>query len=41
MDMAKTKQELDEMEQSIRYVVQNMPSHEQFLAQYCPAKEAA
>jgi tryptophan halogenase len=41
MDLAKTKQELDEMEQSIRYVVQNMPSHEQFLAQYCPAKEAA
>ena len=41
MDMARTKAELDEMEHSIRFVVQNMPSHQQFLAQYCPAKEAA
>ncbi|UIP06166.1 tryptophan 7-halogenase [Erythrobacter sp. SDW2] len=41
MDLVKTRKELDEMEQSIRYVVQNMPSHEQFLAQYCPAREAA
>lgn len=38
MDLAKTRQELDEMEQSIRYVVQHMPPHEQFLAQYCPAR---
>lgn len=41
MDLVKTRQELDEMERSIRYVVQHMPSHEQFLAQYCPAPVAA
>ncbi|WP_435417991.1 tryptophan halogenase family protein [Parerythrobacter aurantius] len=40
-DLAKTRAELDEMEQSIRYVVQNMPGHEQYLARYCPAKLAA
>ena len=41
LDIARTRRELDEMEQSIRYVVQHMPSHEQFLAQYCPASLAA
>lgn len=33
-----TSKELDGIEQSIRYVVQHMPSHSDYLAQYCPAK---
>ena len=41
LDLRKTASELAEMEQSIRYVVQNMPPHQDYLAKYCPAKEAA
>ena len=33
-----TSKELDGIEQSIRYVVQHMPSHGDYLARYCPAK---
>ena len=33
-----TSKELDGIEQSIRYVVQHMPPHGDYLAQYCPAK---
>ncbi len=32
-----TNKELDEMEKSIRFLVQSMPTHEQFLQHYCPA----
>lgn len=32
-----TRQEIDAMEQSIRFVVQHMPSHGDYLAKYCPA----
>ncbi len=32
-----TKQEIDAMEQSIRFVVQHMPSHGDYLKKYCPA----
>ncbi len=39
-DLAKTKNELDEMEKSIRWLVQKMPGHDQYLSQYCPAKAA-
>ncbi len=35
---AKTKQELDEIEKSIRFLVQNMPGHGDYLRRYCPAK---
>ena len=40
MDEYSTTQELSEMEKSIQFLVQNMPSHEQFIAKYCPAKAA-
>lgn len=33
----KTAREVDEIERSIRYVVQRMPSHGDYLARYCPA----
>lgn len=36
----KTQKEVDEMEQSIRYLVQHMPGHGDYLARYCPAKAA-
>ncbi len=32
-----TAREIDEMEQSIRFVVQHMPSHDDYLKKYCPA----
>ena len=32
-----TRQEIDAMEQSIRFVVQHMPSHGDYLNKYCPA----
>jgi tryptophan halogenase len=32
-----TARELDGIEQSIRYVVQHMPVHGDYLRQYCPA----
>lgn len=34
----KTKGELDEMEKSIRFLVQQMPNHGQYLESYCPTK---
>lgn len=34
---AATQKELDAIEQSIRYVVQHMPSHHEYLQRYCPA----
>ena len=34
---ARLKMELDEMERSIRYLVDHMPSHSDYLARYCPA----
>ncbi|QUL39520.1 tryptophan halogenase family protein [Erythrobacter sp. JK5] len=37
---AKTRKEIDEMEQSIRFLVQHMPGHGDYLARYCPAKAA-
>jgi tryptophan halogenase len=35
-----TRQEVDAIEQSIRYVVGQMPSHGDYLARYCPAQPA-
>jgi tryptophan 7-halogenase len=34
---AATQKELDGIEQSIRYVVQHMPAHSEYLQRYCPA----
>ena len=31
------KKELDEMEGSIRFLVDRMPSHADYLSRYCPA----
>ena len=39
--LAKTRGEVDEMEKSIRYLVQQMPGHGDYLARYCPAPIAA
>ena len=36
-DAAKTRSEFDEMEKSIRFVVEQMPQHAQYLTNYCPA----
>lgn len=36
-DKASTGSEMDEMEKSIRYLVQHMPTHNDYLARYCPA----
>jgi tryptophan 7-halogenase len=33
----KTRQEIDAIEQSIKFVVQHMPSHGDYLQKYCPA----
>jgi tryptophan 7-halogenase len=33
-----TTKELEGIEQSIRFVVQHMPTHGEYLAQYCPAR---
>ena len=38
LDQAKTKQELDEIEKSIRFFVQHMPGHAEYIAKYCPAQ---
>ncbi len=35
---AATQKEIDGIEQSIRYVVQHMPSHGDYLKRYCPAE---
>ncbi len=40
IDNANTRKEIDEMEQSIRFLVQHMPGHGDYLAKYCPAKAA-
>ncbi|WP_298469410.1 tryptophan halogenase family protein [uncultured Erythrobacter sp.] len=40
LDTPKNRKEVDEMEQSIRYLVQHMPGHGEYLANYCPAKAA-
>jgi tryptophan halogenase len=40
LDIATTRREIDEMEQSIRFLVQHMPGHGDYLARYCPAKAA-
>lgn len=37
LDPAQTAKEVDEMEKSIRYLVQAMPGHGDYLARYCPA----
>ncbi|MBH5321770.1 tryptophan halogenase family protein [Aurantiacibacter sediminis] len=37
LDPTETKKELDEIEKSIRFLVQHMPSHGEYLARYCPA----
>ncbi len=37
MGGAGTAQEIDEIEKSVRHVVQHMPAHGDYLAQYCPA----
>lgn len=36
-DAVHTGKEFDEMEKSIRFVVQHMPGHEDYLRRYCPA----
>ncbi|NCP12970.1 MAG: tryptophan 7-halogenase [Sphingomonadales bacterium] len=41
LDTATTRTEVDEMEKSIRYLVQAMPGHGDYLARYCPAPLAA
>ncbi|MBA4165535.1 MAG: tryptophan halogenase [Erythrobacter sp.] len=37
LDRAKTRKEFDEMERSIRHVVEHMPGHGDYLKSYCPA----
>jgi len=37
LNIAKTRKELDEMEHSIRHLVQRMPGHGDYLSRYCPA----
>jgi len=37
LDTVETRKEFDEMERSIRFALQQMPSHGQYLGQYCPA----
>ena len=38
LDQAQTRKEIDEMEKSIRFLIQNMPGHGEYLAKYCPAE---
>lgn len=38
LDPATMKTEIDGMEQSIRYLVQRLPSHADFVGRYCPAQ---
>ncbi|MDE1467598.1 tryptophan halogenase family protein [Aurantiacibacter sp. D1-12] len=40
LDPVETKKELDEIEKSIRFLVQHMPGHSEYLAKYCPAPSA-
>ncbi|MCZ8018361.1 tryptophan halogenase family protein [Novosphingobium sp.] len=37
-DSSTTRREFDEMEKSIRYVVERMPMHGDYLSRYCPAR---
>ncbi|MCF6217076.1 MAG: tryptophan 7-halogenase [Emcibacter sp.] len=37
LDEGKMARELDEIEKSIQYLVKNMPEHDDFVKQYCPA----
>jgi tryptophan 7-halogenase len=37
LDPASTRKEFDEMERSIRFVVEHMPMHGEYLGKYCPA----
>ena len=37
LDLPSTTSELDEMEKSIRFLVQQMPGHGEYLQRYCPA----
>ena len=37
LDLARTRKEVDEMEKSIRFLVEHMPGHGEYLARYCPA----
>jgi tryptophan 7-halogenase len=37
VDVAATRREIDGIEQSIRYVVEHMPQHGDYLKRYCPA----
>ena len=37
MNQPSTREELDAIEQSIRFVVQHMPPHGDYLQKYCPA----
>jgi len=41
MVVPELKGELDEMEKSVRFTVQHMPSHADYLARYCPARVPA
>lgn len=41
LDPVTTRGEVDEMEKSIRFLVQAMPGHGEYLARYCPAPLAA
>ena len=41
IDAGTLRTEVDEMERSIRYLVQHMPGHGDYLARYCPAPIAA
>ncbi|BDI60948.1 tryptophan halogenase family protein [Qipengyuania nanhaisediminis] len=40
IDTPQSRKEIDEMEQSIRFLVQHMPGHGEYLAKYCPAQAA-
>ncbi|WP_299192271.1 tryptophan halogenase family protein [uncultured Erythrobacter sp.] len=40
IDTPQTRKEIDEMEQSIRFLVQHMPGHGEYLQRYCPAKSS-
>ncbi|MGQ7830453.1 tryptophan halogenase family protein [Altererythrobacter sp. Z27] len=41
LEEVSTRKELDEMEKSIRFVVQHMPGHGDYLKRYCPARAIA
>ncbi|MCJ7421437.1 tryptophan halogenase family protein [Sphingomicrobium astaxanthinifaciens] len=41
LDLDKLREEYEGIDKSIRYVVGNMPTHDQYLERYCPAAMAA